>query len=119
MDLFVLPALAAGSSNAVLEAMATGLPVVATSVGASKELVHPGFTGILVPPMSPDLMATAIADYCRIPEMGTRHGARARSQVIAQHSLPAMARSYLAIYDSLASHGPQDAAAAKSAVSQR
>jgi sugar transferase (PEP-CTERM/EpsH1 system associated) len=119
MDLFVLASLAAGSSNAVLEAMATGLPVVATSVGASKELVHPGFTGILVPSMSPDLMATAIADYCRSPEMGTRHGARARSQVIAQHSLPAMARSYLAVYDSLASPRAHDAAAVKSAVSQR
>jgi glycosyltransferase involved in cell wall biosynthesis len=101
MDLFVLPSLAEGSSNTILEAMATGLPVVATNVGGNTELVHPGFTGILVPPLSPDLMAAAIADYCRIPEMGVRHGARARSQVIARHSLPAMARSYLAVYDSL------------------
>jgi sugar transferase (PEP-CTERM/EpsH1 system associated) len=101
MDLFVLPALADGGANTLLEAMATGLPVVATAVGASTELVHPGFTGILVPPLSPDLMAAAMADYCRIPEMGARHGARARSQVIAHHSLPAMARSYLAVYDSL------------------
>jgi sugar transferase (PEP-CTERM/EpsH1 system associated) len=101
MDLFVLPSLAEGSSNAILEAMATGLPVVATNVGGNMELVHPGFTGILVPPLSPDTMAAAIADYCRIPEMGQRHGARARSQVIARHSLPAMARSYLAVYDAL------------------
>lgn len=119
MDLFVLPALAAASSSAVLEAMATGLPVVATAIGGHKELVLPGFTGILVPPTSPDLMATAIADYCRIPEMGMRHGARARSQVIAQHSLPAMARSYLAVYDSLASHRAQEPLPAKSPVSQR
>jgi sugar transferase (PEP-CTERM/EpsH1 system associated) len=102
MDLMVLPALAEGSGNVLLEAMATGLPVVATSVGVHKELVHPGLTGILVPPMSPDVMAAAIADYCRIPEMGARHGARARGQVIAHHSLPAMARSYLAVYDALA-----------------
>ena len=101
MDLMVLPALAEGSGNVLLEAMATGLPVVATSVGVHKELVQPGLTGILVPPMSPDIMAAAIADYCRIPEMGARHGARARGQVIAHHSLPAMARNYLAIYDSL------------------
>ncbi|WP_227496461.1 glycosyltransferase [Massilia litorea] len=102
MDLMVLPALAEGSGNVLLEAMATGLPVVATSVGVHKELVQPGLTGILVPPMSPDVMAAAIADYCRIPEMGARHGARARAQVIAHHSLPAMARSYLAVYDALA-----------------
>jgi sugar transferase (PEP-CTERM/EpsH1 system associated) len=102
MDLMVLPALAEGSGNVLLEAMATGLPVVATSVGVHRELVQPGLTGILVPPMSPDVMATAIADYCRISEMGARHGARARGQVIAHHSLPAMARSYLAVYDALA-----------------
>ena len=101
MDLFVLPALAEDRSNTILQAMATGLPVVASAVGGNTELVHPGFTGILVPPMSTELLASAIADYCRIPEMATRHGARARSQVIARHSIPAMARGYLAIYDAL------------------
>jgi sugar transferase (PEP-CTERM/EpsH1 system associated) len=111
MDLFVLPSLAEGSSNTILEAMATGLPVVATAVGGNTELVHPGFTGILVPPRSPDLMAAAIADYCRIPEMGARHGMRARSQVIAHHSLPAMARGYLAVYDSLFGEAPAPAQA--------
>jgi sugar transferase (PEP-CTERM/EpsH1 system associated) len=101
MDLFVLPSLAEDRSNAILQAMATGLPVVASAVGGNTELVHPGFTGILVPPMSTELLASAIADYCRIPDMATRHGARARSQVIARHSMPAMARDYLAVYDAL------------------
>jgi sugar transferase (PEP-CTERM/EpsH1 system associated) len=101
MDLFVLPSPGEDRSNAILEAMATGLPVVATAVGGNAELVHPGFTGILVPPGAPELLAAAIADYCRIPEMAARHGARARSQVIARHSMPAMARDYLAVYDTL------------------
>jgi sugar transferase (PEP-CTERM/EpsH1 system associated) len=101
MDLFVLPSPAEDRSNAILEAMATGLPVVATAVGGNTELVHPGFTGLLVPPGAPELLAAAIADYCRIPEMAARHGARARSQVIARHSMPAMARDYLAVYDTL------------------
>ena len=101
MDLFVLPSLAEDRSNTILQAMATGLPVVASAVGGNTELVHPGFTGILVPPMSTELLAAALADYCRIPEMATRHGARARSQVIARHSMPAMARDYLAVYDAL------------------
>lgn len=102
MDLMVLPALSAAAPGPLLEAMASGLPVVATAVGAHRELVQPGLTGILVPPGSPEMMAAAIADYCRIPEMGLRHGARARGQVIAHHSLPAMARSTLAVYDALA-----------------
>ena len=102
MDLMVLPALAACTPDTLLAAMASGLPVVATAVGVHRELVQPGLTGILVPPMSPEVMAAAIADYCRIPEMGLRHGARARGQVIAHHSLPAMARSYIAVYDALA-----------------
>jgi sugar transferase (PEP-CTERM/EpsH1 system associated) len=106
MDLFVLPSLAEDRSNAILQAMATGLPVVASAVGGNTDLVHPGFTGILVPPMSTELLASAIADYCRIPDMATRHGARARSQVIARHSMPAMARDYLAVYDALTRSEP-------------
>lgn len=101
MDLFVLPASTQDRSSAILQAMASGLPVVAAADGTNTELVHSGFTGILVPPHSAELLASAIADYCRIPEMATRHGARARSQVIARHSMPAMARDYLAVYDVL------------------
>lgn len=108
MDLFVLPSLAEDRSHAILQAMATGLPVVASAVGGNTELVHPGFTGILVPPMATELLASAIADYCRIPELATRHGARARSQVIARHSMPAMARDYLAVYDALTRSAPPD-----------
>jgi sugar transferase (PEP-CTERM/EpsH1 system associated) len=106
MDLYVLPSLLEDRSNAILEAMASGLPVVATSVGGNAELVHPGFTGILVPPLSAEMLAAAISDYCRIPEMAARHGARARSQVIARHSMPAMARDYLAVYDGLTGGDP-------------
>lgn len=105
MDLFVLPSPALDRSNAILEAMASGLPVVATTAGSNTELVHAGLTGILVPPMSVDLLAAAISDYCRIPEMAARHGARARSQVIARHSMPAMAREHLAVYDRLTGTG--------------
>jgi len=108
MDLFVLPSLFEDRSNAILEAMASGLPVVATSVGRNAELVHAGFTGILVPPMSSELLAAAVSDYCRIPEMAARHGARARSQVIARHSMPAMARDYLAVYDALTGYAGPD-----------
>lgn len=110
MDLFVSPSLREGRANPILEAMASGLPVVATAVGCNAELVHAGFTGILVPPLSAELLAAAVSDYCRIPEMAARHGARARSQVIARHSMPAMARDYLAVYDALTGADTADAA---------
>ena len=101
MDLFVLPSLAEGTSNTILEAMASGLPVVATAVGGNVDLVQSGWTGALVPPMAPQLLAGAIGEYCRIPGLAQRHGKRARRHVLAEHSLAAMASAYLAVYDAL------------------
>lgn len=101
MDLFVLPSLTEGSSNTILEAMASGLPVVATAVGGNVDLVQPGQTGALVAPMAPELMALAIGDYCRTPGMAEHHGRLARRAVLSGYSLPAMADGYLAVYDAL------------------
>jgi sugar transferase (PEP-CTERM/EpsH1 system associated) len=103
MDVFVLPAAGEADPAMLLRAMASGLPVVASTAGANAELVCTGFTGILVPSVTGSLLASAIGDYCRLPELAGRHGARARAQVIANHSLPTMAQGYLAIYDALAS----------------
>ena len=99
MDLFVLPSLAEGSSNTILEAMASGLPVVATAVGGNVDLIQAGWTGTLVPPLAPQAMADAINDYRRSVGLARRHGARGRRQVLAEHSLLAMSQAYLAVYD--------------------
>jgi sugar transferase (PEP-CTERM/EpsH1 system associated) len=101
MDAFVLPSLSEGSSNAILEAMATGLPVVATAVGGNVDLVQAGWSGTLVPPGAPEALADAIADYYRIPGLAQRHGGRARQLVLSDYSLLAMADAYLAVYDAL------------------
>jgi sugar transferase (PEP-CTERM/EpsH1 system associated) len=101
MDLFVLPSLTEGSSNTILEAMASGLPVIATAVGGNVDLVQPGCTGTLVAPLAPELLAQAISSYCRTPGLAQQHGARARRAVLSSYSLPAMAEGYLAVYDAL------------------
>ena len=78
MDLFVLPSLREGISNTILEAMATGLPVVATRVGGNPELVDAGNTGELVPRGDPVSMAGAIDGYFRKPEKALKHGIQGR-----------------------------------------
>src|SRR5262249_61074437 len=59
-DVFVLPSLAEGISNTILEAMATGLPIVATQVGGNPELVDEGRTALLVPSAPPPPIATSL-----------------------------------------------------------
>jgi glycosyltransferase involved in cell wall biosynthesis len=99
MNLFVLPSLGEGISNTILEAMATGLPVVATNVGGNVELVKEGLTGILVPPGEPAAMAQAILQYHRNPDLIIKHGKAARQQIEASFSMEAMTKGYLQVYD--------------------
>ena len=106
MDVFVLPSLAEGISNTILEAMASGLPVVATRVGGTPELVEEGQTGLLTPPSAPVEMAAAIRAYCVDRDMGRRHGQAGRKKVEATFSIDAMVQGYLSVYDAV-KHGAQ------------
>lgn len=99
MDLFVLPSLAEGISNTILEAMATGLPVIATRVGGNPELVSDGLTGRLVGAADPGALADAIAAYVAEPDKARSHGREGRSRVERQFSLGAMVAGYLDAYD--------------------
>jgi sugar transferase (PEP-CTERM/EpsH1 system associated) len=99
MDIFVLPSIAEGISNTILEAMATGLPVVATRVGGNAELVVEGETGLLAPPSDPDALAKAIGMYVADPALARRHGAAGRNRVLRDFSMDRMLRRYLAVYD--------------------
>jgi sugar transferase (PEP-CTERM/EpsH1 system associated) len=101
LDLFVLPSLAEGISNTILEAMATGLPVVATAVGGNPDLVVDGDTGTLVPPGDPEAMARAILGYLADAERLRGHGAAARRRAVSDLGLDVMANRYLAVYDDL------------------
>lgn len=77
-DLFILPSFEEGLSNALLEAMACGLPVVATGVAGTPEAVADGRTGILVPPGDAESLAGAIARLLADPSLRHRMGARGR-----------------------------------------
>lgn len=104
-DVFVLPSLAEGVSNTILEAMATGLPVVATAVGGNVELVQAGETGALVPPADAERMAQAIRAYAENPELAKRHGAQARLLIESRFSMDAMVKGYTTVYDMLLAKG--------------
>lgn len=108
---FVLPSLAEGVSNTILEAMATGLPVLATDVGGNSELVHQGKTGMIVPAADAAAMAQALADLALDPTGAAGLGRAGRSEVVARYSLHAMVQTYQALYERLL-QGHRPAAAA-------
>lgn len=103
LDLFVLPSKNEGISNTVLEAMATGLPVVATDVGGNPELVAAGRTGTLVRADDSTAMSAAIRRYIDDPQMSRLHGSEGRRRALERFSMDAMLEQYLAVYDSLVS----------------
>ena len=100
MDLFVLPSLGEGISNTILEAMSTGLPIVATRVGGNTELVkEEECTGKLVPPGIPETMADAISTYYRDSGLLDSHGKSARKLIETRFSMETMTNNYLKVYD--------------------
>lgn len=101
LDCFALPSLAEGISNTILEAMACGLPVVATRVGGNPELVEHGMTGQLVPPANAEAMATALLHYFEDPVLARRHGRAGRHAVVQRFSLDRMVTDYLSLYQGL------------------
>ena len=99
MDIFVLPSLAEGISNTILEAMASGLPIIATAVGGNPELVEDGVTGRLVPAANPVALAEAIKPYVIDCELARHHGHANRRTAQARFSMEAMVNSYMQVYD--------------------
>ena len=101
MDVFVLPSIAEGISNTILEAMASGLPVVATRVGGSPELIEDGVSGTLVPAQDPAALASALGVYLDEPGMRAVHGKAARERAAARFGLDSMCGAYADLYREL------------------
>jgi sugar transferase (PEP-CTERM/EpsH1 system associated) len=99
LDCFVLPSLAEGVSNTILEAMASGLPVVATRVGGNSELIESGMSGTLVPPGNSDALASGILGYCNDRTLARRHAKAAHRVVETRFSLTRMVADYVNVYE--------------------
>jgi L-malate glycosyltransferase len=98
-DLFVLPSRSEGFSNALLEAMACGLPIVATSVGGNAEAVLDRRTGFIVAPEQPLEMAQRMQELLSNRPLARLFGQQARVRVIQEFSMESMMERLLSIYD--------------------
>ncbi len=99
LDLFVLPSLYEGFGIAILEAMAAGKPVVATTVGGIPEFVVPGETGVLVEPGNAAALAEAIGLLLRDPERANGMGTRGRARVLAGFQMSTVVRRHEQVYE--------------------
>ncbi|MEM7254252.1 MAG: TIGR03088 family PEP-CTERM/XrtA system glycosyltransferase [Pseudomonadota bacterium] len=97
-DIFVLPSLAEGISNTVLEAMSCGLPTVVTEVGGNPELVGADH-GRLVKAGDVESMSEALALYVQDANQRREHGQQARRKIETNFSIDTMVESYLSVYD--------------------
>lgn len=96
---FVLPSLAEGISNTILEAMASGLPVIATDVGGNGDLVAHDKTGLVVPAADVNAMADALCSLANAPEHAAALGRAGRARAEAHFSLQGMVSAYRNLYD--------------------
>jgi len=103
LDVFVLPSLWEGMSNTLLEAMASGLPAVATRVGGNPVLIEEDRTGWLYPPGDAPELTTRLECLARHAELRYQLGAAARERAISHFSLERMIRDYRNLYLELAS----------------
>jgi glycosyltransferase involved in cell wall biosynthesis len=102
IDALVLPSQHEGFPNVLLEAMAAGIPSVATRVGEAETLIDPGRTGFLVPPDDADELARALGALGRLPlEDRDEMGKRARTVVESRYRIADVADLNLAVYQSL------------------
>jgi glycosyltransferase involved in cell wall biosynthesis len=109
--LFVLPSVEEGISLTLLEAMARGLPVVATRIGGNPEVVADGETGLIVPAREPEIMARAMLQLLNDPEKGRRMGQAGRLRVETHFDVRRMVSAYEALYRNEPLHAVNGAAA--------
>lgn len=100
-DIGILPSHEEGFSNAILECMAAGLPMIVTDVGGNSEAVQHGKTGIVVPPHNPDELAKALEELLADEQIRNRYGKAGKRYQEVNFSLEACVQSYEELYSSL------------------
>jgi glycosyltransferase involved in cell wall biosynthesis len=113
LDVFVLSSRSEGTSISLLEAMASGVPAVATAVGGNVDMLAHGERGMLVPSADPDALGAALWDALHDRARALRVAERARDHVVRELSIEAMCARTLGVYESVLravarSRGPQD-----------
>lgn len=98
-DIFTLPSLSEGASITLMEAMASGVPSVATGVGGMPEVMRDGVDGLLVPRQNPERLAEAFARLASDEALRARMGAAARARAEAEYRLDLTIERYLALYE--------------------
>lgn len=99
-DLYVLTSLREGTSNTLLEAMAAGLPIIATNVGGNPILIDEAKTGYLINPKDPDALAAHIKTFLNNSEEFIQIGKNARNKAVSTYSLIVMVKKYEDLYKS-------------------
>jgi glycosyltransferase involved in cell wall biosynthesis len=100
-DIFVMPSLYEGLSNSILEAMACGIPVIATRVSGNAEVIEDGVTGILVDRTDYHNLSQALTELLEHPEKAHVLGLRAQQLVHAKYDLETVSQQYLNVYNRL------------------
>jgi glycosyltransferase involved in cell wall biosynthesis len=101
-QLFVLPSHWEGQPIAILEAMASGLPIVVTAVGANSDVVRDGIDGRVVPSHDPEALAAALEQVAGDPDLRARMGASARARAEECYDRPVLAARMLTEYRGVA-----------------
>lgn len=104
-DLFVLPSRGENQPVSILEAMARGIPVVATDVGAIPEQVCDGETGVIVRPGDVKGLADALARLLAAPDLRREMGRKGMARFEQYFSADTLAARFAALYDRLGAHG--------------
>ena len=101
VDIAVLPSHEEGFSNALIEKMAAGLPIVATSVGGAEEALDGGKVGLLVPAKDPAALSQALLTLAENPTLCRELGAKARARALELYAIETCADAYCDVYQKL------------------